>query len=667
MDAISQIKFLRKKINHHNIQYYVHDDPIISDSEYDGLMQDLLRLEKENPNLITPDSPTQRVGAKPLTEFKSITHKLPMLSLANAMNIDELKEFDKQIKKGLGQENDVEYMAEPKLDGLAVELVYENGIFSHGSTRGDGTTGEDITQNLKTIRGIPLVISNNPPTLLEIRGEVYIGHSDFKNMNKKRLEKQETPFANPRNCAAGSLRQLDPLITSQRPLRIFCYAPGLIEGMKFESQKEFLNALPNWGFPVNPHVKIGSGIDFLIDYYENAEKLRESLEYDIDGVVFKVNSFQNQDELGVRSRSPRWAIAGKLKTQQVTTKILNIEPSVGRTGAITPVAKLEPVSVGGVLVSNATLHNQDEINRKDVRIGDTALIQRAGDVIPEVIKVILSKRPSNTVPYVLPTICPICKEKIHKPKGEAVARCQNKNCPAQIKGQIEHFVSKNCMDIDGFGTKLVEQLVNNKMISNVSDIFNLNMEVLSNLDRMAEKSAQNILDSIENSKATTLARFIHALGIRNVGEHSAKVLEKSFEGDLSLLMNATMESLMEIHEIGDIMAESIHEYFNLESNITMIQACMQSGITFKKIEKIQASKFSGKIFVFTGSLEKFTRKDAQDMVENLGARSSNSVSRKTSFLIAGPGSGSKLNKAIELGITVLSEDEFLNKINEANG
>ncbi|MEE2858620.1 MAG: NAD-dependent DNA ligase LigA [Candidatus Neomarinimicrobiota bacterium] len=667
MDTISQIKLLRSTINHHNIQYYVYDDPIISDSEYDKLMQDLLHLEKENPNLITPDSPTQRIGAKPLTEFKSITHKLPMLSLANAMNIDELKEFDKQIKKGLGQENDVEYMAEPKLDGLAVELVYENGIFSHGSTRGDGTTGEDITQNLKTIRGIPLVISNNPPTLLEIRGEVYIGHSDFKNMNKKRLEKQETPFANPRNCAAGSLRQLDPLITSQRPLRIFCYAPGLIEGMKFESQKEFLNALPNWGFPVNPHVKIGSGVDFLIDYYENAEKLRESLEYDIDGVVFKVNSFQNQDELGVRSRSPRWAIAGKLKTQQVTTKILNIEPSVGRTGAITPVAKLEPVSVGGVLVSNATLHNQDEINRKDVRIGDTALIQRAGDVIPEVIKVILSKRPSNTLPYVLPTTCPICKEKIHKPKGEAVARCQNKNCPAQIKGQIEHFVSKNCMDIDGFGTKLVEQLVNNKLISNVSDIFNLNMKVLSNLDRMAEKSAQNILDSIENSKATTLARFIHALGIRNVGEHSAKVLEKSFEGDLSLLMNATMESLMEIHEIGDIMAESIHEYFNLESNITMIQACMQSGITFKKIEKIQASKFSGKIFVFTGSLEKFTRKDAQDMVENLGARSSNSVSRKTNFLIAGPGSGSKLNKAIELGITVLSEDEFLNKINEANG
>jgi DNA ligase (NAD+) len=666
VETINKIKLLRTKINRHDIQYYVHDDPVISDSEYDKLMQDLLRLEKENPNLITSDSPTQRVGTRPLTEFKNIMHKLSMLSLANAMNIDELKEFDKQIKKGLGQENDVEYVAEPKLDGLAVELVYENGILTHGSTRGDGTMGEDITQNLKTIRAIPLTINENPPTLLEIRGEVYIGHSDFKKMNEKRLDENETPFANPRNCAAGSLRQLDPLITSQRPLRIFCYAPGLIEGMKFENQKEFLNALPDWGFPVNPHVKIGSGVDFLINYYENAEKLRDELEYDIDGVVFKVNSFQNQDELGVRSRSPRWAIAGKLKTQQVTTKILNIEPSVGRTGAITPVAKLEPVSVGGVLVSNATLHNQDEIDRKDVRIGDMALIQRAGDVIPEVVKVIHSKRPSNTTPYILPTTCPVCEEKIHRSEGEAVARCQNKNCPAQIKGQIEHFVSKNCMDIDGFGTKLVEQLVNNELIKNVSDIFNLNMEILSNLDRMAEKSAQNILNSIEKSKSTTLARFIHALGIRNVGEHSAKVLEKSFEGDLSLFMNANMESLMIIHEIGDIMAESIHEYLSAQSNIEMIQTCMNAGITFKKIGKIQPSEYSGKIFVFTGSLEKFTRKNAQNMVENLGARASNSVSSKTNFLIAGPGAGSKLNKAIDLGITVLTEDEFLKMMHETN-
>ena len=667
MDSKNQIKLLKTKINHHNIQYYVHDDPIISDSEYDELMHQLLQLEKKYPNLVTFDSPSQRVGAIPLSEFKSIKHKLPMLSLANAMNIDELKEFDKQVKKGLGKDNDVEYIAEPKLDGLAVELVYEDGIFIHGSTRGDGTIGEDITQNLKTIRAIPLTLNENPPKLLEIRGEVYIGHNDFKKMNLKRLKEKESPFANPRNCAAGSLRQLDPLITSQRPLRIFCYAPGLIEGMPFSSQKEFLDALPKWGFPVNPHIKIGNGINFLIDYYEKAEKLRHRLEYDIDGVVFKVNLYQYQDELGVRSRSPRWAIAGKLKTQQVTTKILNIEPNVGRTGAITPVAKLEPISLGGVLVSNATLHNQDEISRKDVRIGDTVLIQRAGEVIPEVLKVILSKRPTNTVPYILPIICPICTQTIYKPKGEAVARCQNKNCPALIKGQIKHFVSKNCMDIDGFGIKLVEQLVNNGIINCVSDIFNLNITILSNLDRMAEKSAQNILDSIEKSKTTTMARFIHALGIRNVGEHSAKVLEKSFEGNLSLLMSANIESLMAIHEVGDIMAESIHKYFNTQSNIEMIQLCMQAGIAFEKVEKIHSSKYYGKIFVFTGSLQKFTRKDAQNMVEKLGARTSNSVSSKTNFLIAGLGAGSKLNKAIDFGITILSEDEFLKMINAING
>ena len=343
MDILRQIQHLRTKINRHNIRYHVHDDPIISDSEYDELMKELLRLEKENPELITSDSPTQRVGAKPLSEFQSISHKIPMLSLANAMNIEELEEFDKQVKKGLGLEEDVEYVAEPKLDGLAVEVVYENGILIHGSTRGDGTTGEDITQNIKTIRAIPLKINENIPKLLEIRGEVYITHSDFEKMNMERLNNDESPFANPRNCAAGSLRQLDPSITSQRPLRIFCYSPGTIEGIDFNSQKEFLDALPKWGFPVNSHVKVGTGVDFLIDYYQKAEQLRGTLEYDIDGVVFKVNAFQEQDELGVRSRSPTWAIAGKLKTQQVTTKILAIDPSVGRTGAITPVAKLDPV------------------------------------------------------------------------------------------------------------------------------------------------------------------------------------------------------------------------------------------------------------------------------------------------------------------------------------
>ena len=659
MDILRQIQHLRTKINRHNIRYYVHDDPIISDSEYDELMIELSRLEKENPKLITSDSPTQRVGAKPLAEFQSITHRIPMLSLANAMNIAELDEFDKQVKKGLGKETDIEYVAEPKLDGLAVELTYENGILIHGSTRGDGATGEDITQNVKTIRGIPLKINNNLPKLLEIRGEVYITHSDFNKMNTHRLDNDESPFANPRNCAAGSLRQLDPFITSQRPLRIYCYAPGTIEGMNFNSQKEFLDNLPKWGFPVNPHVQVGMGIDFLIEYYQKAEKLRDALEYDIDGVVFKVNSFQEQDELGVRSRSPRWAIAGKLKTQQVTTTILSIEPSVGRTGAVTPVAKLDPVSVGGVLVSNATLHNQDEIDRKDVRVGDTVLIQRAGDVIPEVVKVIHEKRPSNSNPYILPDKCPICHNEVIRPEDEAVARCQNKECPAQIKGQIEHFVSKNCMDIDGFGTKLVDQLVNAGLIKNISNIYDLNIEKLSGLERMAEKSAQNIMDSIEKSKSTTLSRFIHSLGIRNVGEHSGKVLEKSFGGNLSSLMNADVHSLKDIHEIGDIMAESIYDFFNDINNKNMIETCLNSGIQFAKIEKIQPSEHLGKIFVFTGTLEKFSRKDAQIMVEKVGARASNSISSKTDFLIAGTGAGSKLKKSIELGITILTEDEFL--------
>jgi len=664
MDIHRHIQQLREDINRHNIRYYVHDDPVVSDAEYDVLLRELESLEQEHPTLITADSPTQRVGAAPLSEFQPLTHRLPMLSLANAMNEDELIEFDTQVKKGLGAENEVEYIAEPKLDGLAVELVYENGSFSHGSTRGDGTTGEDITQNLRTIRAIPLTIQHEEPLpkLLEIRGEVYITHSEFKTMNERRLENGEPPFANPRNCAAGSLRQLDASITAQRPLRIYCYAPGVIEGAAFNSQKEFLDALPKWGFPVNPHIVTGLGVDFLIGYYQKAEKLRSQLEYDIDGVVFKVNSFTHQDELGVRSRSPRWAIAGKLKSQQVTTKILNIEASLGRTGAVTPVAKLEPINVGGVTVSNATLHNQDEIDRKDVRIGDTVLIQRAGDVIPEVVKVVMEKRPKGTLPYTLPNNCPVCSHEIFRPEGEVVARCQNMECPAQVKGRIEHFVSKGCMDIDGFGTKLVDQLVEKKLVKNVADIYSLNLGQLSELERMAEKSAQNIYESINISKSTTMARFVHGLGIRNVGEHASKVLEKSFSGNLENLMDAGIEALTAIHEIGGIMAESIIDFFKDSSNRNVIQACLDLGIKFAKVEQIQESEFTGKTFVFTGNLEKFSRKDAQSMVEKLGARASGSVSSKTDYVVAGPGAGSKLKKAEELNIPIYSEDEFLELI-----
>ena len=666
MDILLQIQLLREEINQHNINYYVNDSPIVSDAEYDQILRQLDELEKENPKFITPDSPTQRIGAAPLSEFQQLTHRLPMLSLANAMNSNELNEFDEQVKKGLGLEVEIEYVAEPKLDGLAVELIYEKGKFTHGSTRGDGTTGEDITQNLKTIRAIPLILLDNAPIpkILEVRGEVYITHSDFKKMNEKRLDKGEQAFANPRNCAAGSLRQLDPSVTAKRPLRIFCYAPGIIEGITFSSQKELLETFPKWGLPVNPKIEFGKGVDFLKGYYEKAEKFRNELEYDIDGVVFKVNSFAHQDELGVRSRSPRWAIAGKLKSQQVTTKILNIEASLGRTGAVTPVAKLEPVNVGGVTVSNATLHNQDEIDRKDIRIGDTVLIQRAGDVIPEVLKVILEKRPGNTISYVIPANCPVCTHEVFRPEGEAVARCQNMECPAQVKGRIDHFVSKGCMDIDGFGTKLVDQLVEKELLKNVADIYSLNLIQLSELERMAEKSAKNIMDAITASKKSSMARFLHALGIRNVGEHASKVLEKSFSGNMNNLMDAEIEALTAIHEIGGIMAESIVDFFKDTSNRNVIQACLDAGIQFEAVEQIQESEFTGKTFVFTGSLEKFSRKEAQYMVEKLGARASGSVSSKTDFLIAGPGAGSKLKKAEELNIPVYSEDDFLDLISQ---
>jgi DNA ligase (NAD+) len=659
------INNLCNQLNYHNIRYYVHNDPSISDNEYDKLLRELQNLESNHPHLVKADSPTQRVGATPLSEFGSITHRLPMLSLSNAMDADEIQQFHEQTQKGLGIQK-IEYVAEPKLDGLAVELVYEEGIFINGSTRGNGEVGEDITHNLKTIKAIPLKLQDGYkiPSLLEVRGEVFISHKDFKSMNEKRLENGEQPFANPRNSAAGSLRQLDPTITATRPLRIFCYAPGIIEGVKFKSQKEFLGTLPKWGFPVNPIIETGYGAPFLKKYYVNTESIRNELDYDIDGVVFKVNSFSHQDELGMRSRSPRWAIAGKLKAQQVTTTILDIEASVGRTGAVTPVAKLHPVNVGGVIISNATLHNQDEIDRKDVRIGDRVLIQRAGDVIPEVVKVILEKRPKGTHSYKLPKYCPVCNHNVRRPEDEAVARCQNMACPAQIKGRIQHFISKNCMDIDGFGEKLVDQLVEKGHIMSVADIFKITHDQLASLERMGNKSATNVITAIDAAKSTTFARFIHALGIRNVGEHSGKVLQQSFSGNVEKLTSATVTDLTRIHEIGEIMAQSIVDFFTDPTNLHLIQSCLDSGVSFEMVEEIKASGITGKIFVFTGSLLKFTRKEAQGMVEKLGARASGSVSKKTDFVVAGPGAGSKLDSANLLNIEVLTEEEFLKMMEE---
>ena len=661
MDIQKRIIKLKEKIVKHNINYYVYDDPAISDNEYDILLNKLQKLENQNPEFITSDSPTQRAGGEPLKEFNSITHRIPLLSLANAMDIEELEQFDIRIKNFLNISNDIEYICEPKIDGLAVELVYEDGLFSYGSTRGNGEVGEDITNNLKTIKAIPLKLSNNHkiPSLLEVRGEVFIDHSDFKKINKVRQQNGEQLFANPRNLAAGSLRQLDPNITSKRPLRIFCYAPGVIEGVSFDSQKDFLDILPMWGLPVNPLIECNTSIKSLIDYYHSIENSRDTLPYDIDGVVFKVNSYNQQTALGVRSKSPRWAIAGKFKAEQSITVINDIIASVGRTGSITPVAILEPVSISGVIVSKATLHNQDELDKKNIRIGDTVIIQRAGDVIPKVLEIIIDKRPKNTKKYLLPKSCPICGSKAAKNLDEAVLRCQNYNCDAQIKGRIKHFISKEGLDIDGFGEKLVDQLVNNNILKDISDIFHLKEEELSKLDRMGDKSAQNIINSIESSKNITLAQFINGLGIRNVGIHASKILDKTFNGNIENLMNANIESLLSIHEVGEIMANSITDYFNNQNNKHIIKRCIQSGISFKSRTIFRDSKLAGKIFVITGSLKNIKRAEAKKAIEKYNARLNSSISSNTNFLILGENPGSKFGKAKKLNVKIINEEEFL--------
>jgi len=661
----NKIQALRDQLNDHNYRYYVLDDPLISDSEYDQLFRELQKLETDNPNLITEDSPTRRVGAEPLSSFGSWTHRMPMLSLANAMNEDELAAFDTRVKKGLDTEKDLEYMAEPKLDGLAVELVYENGFFVNGSTRGDGITGEDITQNLKTITAIPLSLRKNgqkTPPLLEVRGEVFITKDGFKKLNRNQEKEELSPFANPRNAAAGSLRQLDSKITATRPLSIYCYEAGRIDGISFDTHEDFLSTLKEWGFPVNPEIQKVNNAETMVAFHRNLEAKRDSLPYGIDGTVFKVNAINQRNALGIRSRSPRWAIAGKFKAQQATTLVQNIIPSVGRTGAVTPVARLEPVNVGGVVVTNATLHNQDEIDRKDVRVGDTVLIQRAGDVIPEVVKVIPAKRPPETKTYQLPTECPSCGQEVFRPEGEVVTRCQNLSCPAQVKGRIEHFVSKGALDIDGFGEKLVDQLVDKKLILTVDDIFKLNFDDLVNLDRMAEKSALNILTAIQDSKQTTFARFVYALGIRNVGAHLSKVLEKAFVGDIEKFMKAAEEELEAIDEVGPIVAETITTFLSNCTNTNVIESCLSLGIRLKKVEEPKSLLLQGKTFVFTGALTQFSRNETKEMTEAHGGKVSGSVSKNTDFVVAGPGAGSKLKKATELNIPVLSEAEFFDML-----
>ena len=667
MKVSDTIKSLRKQINDHNYQYYVLDNPIISDGEYDKLLKELELIENKYPEYIIPESPTQRIGAQPIDSFGTVTHRITMMSLANAMSEDELKAFDERLKKRLNSPEEIEYVIEPKLDGLAVELIYENGIFVNGSTRGDGNTGEEITSNLKTINSIPLILRDDIvplPDLVEVRGEVFIRKQDFEILNTKRIQANNQPFANARNAAAGSLRQLDPKITATRSLSIYCYQAGVVDGIDLNTHSEFLEQLKGWGLPVNPEIKIVKGIEKAIQFHKELEGARNEFPYEIDGSVIKVNSLPIRNKLGTRSRSPRWAIAGKFKAQQVTTVIKDIFPSVGRTGAVTPVARLEPAEVGGVTVTNATLHNQDEIDRKDIRIGDTVIIERSGDVIPKVIKVIQEKRTNDAKSYHLPDHCPECNNELIRPQNEVVLRCSNFLCPAKIKGNIKHFVSKDALDMDGLGEKLIDQLVNEKIIKNVDDLFQINKNQLANLERMGDKSADNIIESINNSKLTTFSRFIYALGIRHVGEHTSKLLEDAFDGSFDLLLEASFEDLESIDEVGPIVAQSIIEFWNVDSNKQIANNCFEFGLKLEKKNKKVDQILSGKTFVFTGSLEKFTRKTAKEMVVNKGGRVSNAISKNSNFLVAGPGAGAKLEKAKKIGINIINEDEFEQLVNK---
>lgn len=663
-EAEKRIEYLREQIHYHNYRYYVLNDPIISDVEYDQLMKELIKLEEWYPELITADSPTQRVGAKPLEEFNKVKHLVPMISLADAFDEGELREFDARIKRMLKINRDIEYSVEPKMDGLSSSLLYENGIFIRGSTRGDGVEGEEITQNLKTIKAVQLRLIESSgyrlPRLLEARGEVYMNRKDFRELNAEREKRGEPLFANPRNAAAGSIRQLDSKITAERKLNIYFWGIGAIEGVNLKTQSEILEALRNWGFRVNQLVRVCGSIEEVKDYYNEILARRDSLEYEIDGIVVKVNSLDLQNELGFTTRAPRWAIAYKFPASQCTTQIKDIDVQVGRTGVLTPVAILEPVYLGGVRVSRATLHNMDEIERKDIRIGDYVLVERAGDVIPAVVKPIKERRSGNEKKFAIPNKCPECQSDVIK--DGAIHRCTNISCPAQIKETILHFVSRAAINIDGLGEKIVQQLLRNKVIRDIADIYCLKKEQLINMERFADKSASNIIDAIEKSKHTTLEKFIYALGIRQVGQHMAKVLAKHY-GSLDKIINATEEDLLEIKEIGPETAKSIVAFFKEKKNRDLIEKLLKAGIKIKQAKpEGELEKLKGNIFVFTGSLKTLTRDQAKEIVEKLSGKASSSVSKNTTYVVAGEDAGSKLEKAKALGIKIITEDEFLDMI-----
>ncbi|MBS6027044.1 MAG: NAD-dependent DNA ligase LigA [Haemophilus pittmaniae] len=664
MNIPQQLDNLRQALRRYEYEYHVLDNPTIPDAEYDKLFHQLKALEAAHPELITADSPTQRVGARPLSAFAQIRHEIPMLSLDNAFTDEEFFAFVKRIEDRLGLlPQPLTFCCEPKLDGLAVSILYVNGILSQAATRGDGTTGEDITANIRTIRNIPLqLLSDNPPARLEVRGEVFMPHAGFERLNEHALEHGEKTFANPRNAAAGSLRQLDPNITSKRPLSFNAYSIGVAEGAELpQGQYERLQWLKTIGIPVNAEIRLCEGVDAVLDFYQDIQSKRSELGYDIDGTVLKINDIKLQQRLGFISKAPRWAIAYKFPAQEQLTRLNDVEFQVGRTGAVTPVAKLEPVFVAGVTVSNATLHNGDEIARLDLAIGDTVVVRRAGDVIPQIIGVLHERRPADAKPIIFPTHCPVCDSLIVRIDGEAVARCTGGLiCAAQRKEALKHFVSRKAMDIDGVGAKLIEQLVDHELIHTPADLFKLDLTTLCRLERMAEKSAQNALASLQKAKQTTLARFIFALGIREVGEATALNLANHFK-TLEALQAADLDALQEVPDVGEVVANRIFVFWREAHNVAVVEDLLKQGVHWPTVEEkiVGENPFNGKTVVLTGTLSQMGRSEAKARLQELGAKVSGSVSAKTDFVIAGDAAGSKLTKAQELGVTVLSEEQWL--------
>jgi len=670
-EAQRRIEALTRLILHHNRRYYQLDAPEISDADYDALLRELQALEAQFPDLAAPDSPTQRVGAPPLEKFGAVSHLTSMLSLANAFSDDEIREFDRRCRRLLERDAPIRYTVEPKLDGLAVNLRYERGSLMVGSTRGDGTVGEDVTRNLRTISAIPLAIPRLPadirpaapappavPETIEIRGEVCIERDAFLALNRRREEEGEAPFANPRNAAAGSLRQLDSRITARRPLTFFAYAVGTAQGTNLRTQGEVLRTLAAWGFTVNPLARQVEDIDGCIDFFRYIGGIRESLPYEIDGIVIKVDEIPLQERLGAVARSPRWALACKFAAIREETLIEDIVVQVGRTGVLTPVALMEPVRVGGVLVSRATLHNQDEIDRKDVRIGDRVLVQRAGDVIPEVVEVLKSHRQGTEKPFSMPEFCPECRSRVVRLDGEAAHRCIGMACPAQIRERIAHFASRGALDIEGLGEKMVAQLVSSGLVSDPADLFFLTKENLLSLERTADKSAGNLLAAIESAKQPALDRLIFALGIRHVGEQTAKRLAFSF-GTLKQLADAGEDDLLKVRDVGPEVAAAIARFFKEPANIRVIEKLGAAGVVPRPVEQPRAAALSGKTFLFTGTLSRMGRNEAKALVESLGGTVSNSVTKTTDYVVAGTDPGSKIRKAQQAGITILDEDAFL--------